>query len=399
MNRAVVLRTTLGPRRGTCSRSDADGARRAASSSATTAAAWAASSPRTPRACSPRSASRRASTPRPVPTPLARVRREAPRRRRGRDGHREPQPARVQRLQGLLGERRADHPAARRGHRRRDRARRPRRRRPAACRSPRRSAQGPRRDASATTSSDATSPRCAQARASAATAIARIAHRLHAAARRRATASPRAALAEAASPTSRPCPSRPSRTATFPTVAFPNPEEKGAIDLAFALARSARRAARPRQRSRRRPPRRRGARIRPAALRAAHRQPGRRAARPLPAHRGPARATSALRARLARLVADARRIAATLGVRYEETLTGFKWIANRAMELETRGRARASSSASRRRSATRVGTLVRDKDGISAALLVAEIAAVLRAAGQDAARRARRALPRATVSS
>ena len=42
-------------------------------------------------------------------------------RRRGRDGHRQPQPARVQRLQGLLGQRRADHPAARRGHRRRHR--------------------------------------------------------------------------------------------------------------------------------------------------------------------------------------------------------------------------------------------------------------------------------------
>ena len=27
-------------------------------------------------------------------------------------------------------------------------------------------------------------------------------------------------------------------------------------------------------------------------------------------------------------------IAKSMGVRYEETLTGFKWIANRAMELE-----------------------------------------------------------------
>ena len=39
----------------------------------------------------------------------------------GGDGHREPQPARVQRLQGLLGQRRADHPAARRRDRRGDR--------------------------------------------------------------------------------------------------------------------------------------------------------------------------------------------------------------------------------------------------------------------------------------
>ena len=48
----------------------------------------------------------------------ARLRRAGARARGRRDGDREPQPARVQRLQGLLGQRRADRPAARRGHRR-----------------------------------------------------------------------------------------------------------------------------------------------------------------------------------------------------------------------------------------------------------------------------------------
>ena len=64
------------------------------------------------------------------PTPLARVRRPPPRLpRAGRHGHREPQPARVQRLQGLLGRRRADHPAGRR-------ARSPRRSPPSSRRLP-----------------------------------------------------------------------------------------------------------------------------------------------------------------------------------------------------------------------------------------------------------------------
>ena len=46
----------------------------------------------------------------------------------------------------------------------------------------------------------------------------------------------------------------------FPTVAFPNPEEPGAMDLAFEPARAARRRVRHRERPRRRPARGRGAR-------------------------------------------------------------------------------------------------------------------------------------------
>ncbi len=67
----------------------------------------------------------------------------------------------------------------------------------------------------------------------------------------------------------------------FPTVAFPNPEEPGAMDLAMALADVRRRRHRGRQRPRRRPVR--GRRPRPARLADAARRRGRRAARPRPA--------------------------------------------------------------------------------------------------------------------
>jgi phosphomannomutase len=72
-------------------------------------------------------------------------------------------------------------------------------------------------------------------------------------------------------------------------------------------------------------------------------------------------------------------MARELGVHYEETLTGFKWIATRAIELDAAGirfvfgfeEALGYS----------VGDLVRDKDGISAAVIFAELHAVCRAQG------------------
>jgi phosphomannomutase len=72
-------------------------------------------------------------------------------------------------------------------------------------------------------------------------------------------------------------------------------------------------------------------------------------------------------------------IAGALGVAYDETLTGFKWIANRAMELE-----RQAESPKRfifgyeEALGYSVGDVVRDKDGVSAAVMVAEMVAWLR---------------------
>ncbi|AKT38929.1 phospho-sugar mutase [Chondromyces crocatus] len=164
----------------------------------------------------------------------------------------------------------------------------------------------------------------------------------------------------------------------FPTVSFPNPEEKGALDLALALAQ----------------------RENAALLIASDPDVDRLAAavqRPdgtyqqltgnqLGALLGHYLLTEGVKEGDRLVIATCvsspllGTIARALGVRYEETLTGFKWIANRAMDLE-------------RETGTRFvfgyeealgycpGTVVRDKDGISAALLLAELAAARRAEG------------------
>ncbi|MGH7439397.1 MAG: phospho-sugar mutase [Polyangiaceae bacterium] len=165
----------------------------------------------------------------------------------------------------------------------------------------------------------------------------------------------------------------------FPTVAFPNPEEKGAMDRAFACARAE-----------------------GAALVLANDPDADRLAAAIPAEGGgfhqltgnelgavlghyllTERPATRPRAVLASIVSSPLlgRMAADLGVRYEETLTGFKWIANRSIALEREGfevvfgfeEALGYS----------VGGVVRDKDGISAALLAAEVAAVLQARGSS----------------
>jgi phosphomannomutase len=76
-----------------------------------------------------------------------------------------------------------------------------------------------------------------------------------------------------------------------------------------------------------------------------------------------------------------KRIAAELGVRYAEALTGFKWIAHTAMELEAKEGARFVFGYEEALGYT-VGTVTRDKDGIGAALIMAELAASLKAQGQ-----------------
>jgi phosphomannomutase len=168
---------------------------------------------------------------------------------------------------------------------------------------------------------------------------------------------------------------------TFPTVAFPNPEEKGAMDLSFALAKTT------------------GAHLvlanDPDADRLAMAVPEGDGFRQLTGNQvgvllghyllterpaGPKP-----RAVLASIVSSPLlgRIAGSLGVRYEETLTGFKWIANRAMELE-RDPERPCEFVFGYEEALGycVGDVVRDKDGISGALLAAEVVAVLRERGR-----------------
>ncbi|MFJ2215861.1 phospho-sugar mutase [Streptomyces sp. NPDC101062] len=179
-----------------------------------------------------------------------------------------------------------------------------------------------------------------------------------------------AAFARAGFPAPVPVPEQAEPDPAFPTVAFPNPEEPGAMDLAFATAR----------------------RVRPdliiandpdadrcaVAVPDASADAGWRMLRGdevgalLAAHlvaRG-ARGTFAASIVSSSLLG---RIAAAAGLGYEETLTGFKWIA-RAEGLrygyeEALGYCVDPEG-------------VRDKDGITAALLVAELASELKESGR-----------------
>jgi phosphomannomutase len=67
-------------------------------------------------------------------------------------------------------------------------------------------------------------------------------------------------------------------------------------------------------------------------------------------------------------------IARELGAAYDETLTGFKWIANRALERE-RAEGAAFLFGYEEALGYTVRTVARDKDGVGAALVVADMAA------------------------
>jgi phosphomannomutase len=170
--------------------------------------------------------------------------------------------------------------------------------------------------------------------------------------------------------------------AAFPTVTFPNPEEPGALDLAIELARF------------------RSADLvianDPDADRCAVAVPDPHHTEPAPGHRPAWRALKGdelgwlladyvLRTRAGSLPTDSTvacsivssrmlaRIAAEHGVRQVETLTGFKWIA-RVPGLvfgyeEALGYCLDPEG-------------VRDKDGLTAALVAAELAATLKAHGR-----------------
>jgi phosphomannomutase len=156
----------------------------------------------------------------------------------------------------------------------------------------------------------------------------------------------------------------------FPTVAFPNPEEPGALDLATALARE-----------------------RGADVIIANDPDADRCAVAVPVDGGGWRMLrgdevgvlladwllqKGARGTYATTIVSSSMLGALAekhGMGYAETLTGFKWISRAAPDLvfgyeEALGYAVAPD-------------LVRDKDGVSAALRVAELAAALKAAGSS----------------
>lgn len=154
----------------------------------------------------------------------------------------------------------------------------------------------------------------------------------------------------------------------FPTVAFPNPEEPGALDLALELAAQ-------------------GADIvlanDPDADRCAVAVPDSGVWRMLRGDEvgvllADALLRKGIRGTYATTIVSSSMLQALAerhGVGYAETLTGFKWITRAAPDL-VYGYEEALGYAVAPR-------LVRDKDGISAALLVAEYAALLRSEGSS----------------
>jgi phosphomannomutase len=173
-------------------------------------------------------------------------------------------------------------------------------------------------------------------------------------------------------------PSQREPDAAFPTVAFPNPEEKGAMDRVLALA----------------------ARIHadvvlandPDADRLCVAVPDGAGYRVLTGDQ-----TGALLADYLLEVGprDRRMVATTIvssqllgflaqqaGADYRETLTGFKWIGNAAMDYERTSGGRFVMGYEEAIGFS-VGPLVRDKDGVSAAVIFAELAAWNRARGRS----------------
>jgi phosphomannomutase len=167
----------------------------------------------------------------------------------------------------------------------------------------------------------------------------------------------------------------------FPTVRFPNPEEPGAMDLALALARETH-----------------------ADLVIANDPDADRLAAAIPegvgwtqltgnevgvllGHELLTRAIAQGAAPETLLVALSivsspllPRIAHALGAECAETLTGFKWIANRAMDVQ-RERGLRFVFGYEEALGYSVGELVRDKDGVSAAYALAGLAARLKSQG------------------
>lgn len=169
-----------------------------------------------------------------------------------------------------------------------------------------------------------------------------------------------------------PVPEQQAPDGAFPTVAFPNPEEKGALDLATALAEKqqadvvlandpdADRLAVM-------------ARDAEGALRLLTGNEvgvllGHFLLKHAPKTPRPLVETTIVSS------AQLQALAKAFGAEYEATLTGFKWIANQALAREAKGGVRFLFGYEEALGYS-VGQLVRDKDGVGAAVVLADLAA------------------------
>jgi phosphomannomutase len=191
----------------------------------------------------------------------------------------------------------------------------------------------------------------------------------------------RAALAGAGFASVHSVPEQAEPDGAFPTVAFPNPEEEGAMDLALALAA------------------REGAELvlanDPDADRLAvatrlddgtyRMLTGNDVGIALADYLLSEGASEGRRAVINSIVSSPclGRVAAAHGARWEQVLTGFKWISNRALELEAAGERVVLGY--EEALGYSIGDVVRDKDGIGAAVVMAELVAWLKAQGRTLA--------------
>lgn len=166
----------------------------------------------------------------------------------------------------------------------------------------------------------------------------------------------------------------------FPTVRFPNPEEPGAMDLSLALAKKT------------------NADVVLAndpdadRLAVAVRRPdgsykqfsGNQIGVVLAGYLMQRDTKGGERSVISTIVSTpmAGEMARAFGVRYDEVLTGFKWIANRAMDMKRESGARFLFGFEEALGYS-VGEVCRDKDGVSAAAIFAELAADAKARGRD----------------
>jgi phosphomannomutase len=166
----------------------------------------------------------------------------------------------------------------------------------------------------------------------------------------------------------------------FPTVSFPNPEEPGALDRALALAK----AEQADLLLANDPDADRLAAAAPTASGSFRVLTGNQIGLLLAEHLLSAGEPHPRRLVVSSLVSSPMLgvIAAAHGARWERTLTGFKWIWSAALELEHEAGARFVFGYEEALGYS-VGGLVRDKDGLSAAVLLADVAAEAKARGES----------------